>query len=263
MQKEPITFVGGGNMGGAIIEGLLRTGWKASDISVVELSQDRRNALQAMFPGIVTSETIGQCSSAVIAVKPGGAIETCTALSKAGATRVLSIAAGVSASALQNAAGKHTSVVRAMPNTPALIGEGMAGICATESTSEDVLQWAESILGAVGKVVRVPETLIDAVTAISGSGPAYIFLVAEALTNAAVEQGLSAEVANTLVRQLFVGSAQLLSQSPESPEQLRANVTSPNGVTAAAIATLEAAGLRDAISQTVKSAVQRSLEMGK
>ncbi len=125
------------------------------------------------------------------------------------------------------------------------------------------LETAESILGAVGKVVRVPETLIDAVTAISGSGPAYIFLVAEALTNAAVEQGLSAEVANTLVRQLFVGSAQLLSQSSESPEQLRANVTSPNGVTAAAIATLEAAGLRDAISQTVKSAVQRSLEMGK
>jgi pyrroline-5-carboxylate reductase len=242
---------------------LLRAGWKASDISVVELSQDRRNALQAVFPGIQTSDAIGPCSSAVIAVKPGGAIETCTALSKAGATRVLSIAAGVSASALQNAAGTHTSVVRAMPNTPALIGEGMAGICATESTSEDVLQWAESILGAVGKVVRVPETLIDAVTAISGSGPAYIFLVAEALTNAAVEQGLSAEVANTLVRQLFVGSAQLLSQSPESPEQLRANVTSPNGVTAAAIATLEAAGLRDAISQTVKSAVQRSLEMGK
>jgi pyrroline-5-carboxylate reductase len=250
-------------MGGAIIEGLLRAGWKASDISVVELSQDRRNALQKMFPGINTSEAIGACSSAVIAVKPGGAIETCAALSKAGATRVLSIAAGVSAAALQNAAGAHTSVVRAMPNTPALIGEGMAGICATESTSEEVLQWAESVLGAVGKVVRVPESLIDAVTAISGSGPAYIFLVAEALTTAAIEQGLSAEVANTLVRQLFVGSAQLLSQSSESPEQLRANVTSPNGVTAAAIATLEAAGLRDAISQTVKSAVQRSREMGK
>jgi pyrroline-5-carboxylate reductase len=149
-----------------------------------------------------------------------------------------------------------------MPNTPALVGEGMAGICATESTSEEVLQWAETVLGAVGKVVRVPESLIDAVTAISGSGPAYLFLIAEALTNAAIDQGLSAEIADVLVRQLFVGSAQLLGTSAESPEKLRANVTSPNGVTASAIATFEAAGIREAISQTVKSAVQRSREMG-
>ena len=118
------------------------------------------------------------------------------------------------------------------------------------------------MLGAVGKVVRVPESLIDAVTAISGSGPAYLFLIAEALTSAAIEQGLSAEIADVLVRQLFVGSAQLLGSSGESPEKLRANVTSPNGVTAAAIATFEAAGIREAISQTVKSAVQRSREMG-
>ncbi len=262
MQKEPITFVGGGNMGGAIIEGLLRAGWKSSDISVVELSQDRRDALQRLFPGIQTSDVIGPCSSGVIAVKPGGAADACKALSAAGATRVLSIAAGVSAATLQNAAGKHTSVVRAMPNTPALVGEGMAGICATESTSEEVLQWAETVLGAVGKVVRVPESLIDAVTAISGSGPAYLFLIAEALTNAAIDQGLSAEIADVLVRQLFVGSAQLLGTSTESPEKLRANVTSPNGVTAAAIATFEASGIREAISQTVKSAVQRSREMG-
>lgn len=262
MQKEPITFVGGGNMGGAIIEGLLRAGWSPSDISVVELSQDRREALQNSFPGIKTSDAIGPCTSAVIAVKPGGAVEACKALSDAGATRVLSIAAGVSVRTLQSAAGNHTSVVRAMPNTPSLVGQGMAGICATETTSEEVLSWAESVLGAVGKVVRVPESLIDAVTAISGSGPAYLFLVAEALTNAAIGQGLSAEIADVLVRQLFVGSAQLLGTSHESPEKLRANVTSPNGVTAAAIATFEAAGIREAISQTVKSAVQRSREMG-
>lgn len=263
MNRQPITFVGGGNMGSAIIEGLVRAGWAATDITVVELSSDRRNALAAMFPGIVTSESVLPCSAGVIAVKPGGAAQACQALAAAGAQRVLSIAAGISVATLQEAAGDHTAVVRAMPNTPALIGAGMAGICASDSTSVEVVQWAEEILGAVGKVVRVPESLIDAVTAVSGSGPAYLFLVAEALTNSAIEQGLSPEVADLLVRQLFVGSAQLLGQSLESPQQLRSNVTSPNGVTAAAIATLEAAGFRSAISETVKSAVIRSREMGK
>lgn len=263
MNRQPITFVGGGNMGSAIIEGLVRAGWAVTDITVVELSADRRNTLATMFPGIVTSESVLPCSAGVIAVKPGGAAQACQALAAAGAQRVLSIAAGISVATLQEAAGDRTAVVRAMPNTPALIGEGMAGICASDSTSVEVVQWAEEILGAVGKVVRVPESLIDAVTAISGSGPAYLFLVAEALTNSAVEQGLSPEVADLLVRQLFVGSAQLLGQSAESAQQLRANVTSPNGVTAAAIATLEATGFRSAISETVKSAVIRSREMGK
>jgi pyrroline-5-carboxylate reductase len=118
------------------------------------------------------------------------------------------------------------------------------------------------VLGSVGTVVRVDEKLLDAVTAISGSGPAYIFLVAEALMSSAVGAGLSPEIANALVRQLLVGSAKLLQQSAETPAQLRANVTSPNGVTAAAIQALEQAGIRDAIEATVQAAMSRSREMG-
>jgi pyrroline-5-carboxylate reductase len=124
------------------------------------------------------------------------------------------------------------------------------------------MAWAESVLGSVGTVVRVDEKLLDAVTAISGSGPAYIFLVAEALMSSAVGAGLSPEIANALVRQLLVGSAKLLQQSAETPAQLRANVTSPNGVTAAAIQALEQAGIRDAIEATVQAAMSRSREMG-
>lgn len=124
------------------------------------------------------------------------------------------------------------------------------------------MQWAEEILGAVGVVVRVEESLMDAVTAVSGSGPAYLFLVAEALIDAGVKQGLSHDVADALVRQLLVGSGRLLQQTAEDPAELRRKVTSPNGVTAAAIATLESAGLRSAIEETVRSAVNRSREMG-
>ena len=122
--------------------------------------------------------------------------------------------------------------------------------------------WAETILGAVGTVVRIDEQLIDALTAISGSGPAYVFLFAEAMIAAAVAEGLSPEIAQALTRQLLVGSAKLLQQSDETPEQLRLNVTSPNGVTAAAIASLEGAGFREIIRATVKAAISRSKEMG-
>ncbi len=258
----PITFVGGGNMGAALVAGLLKAGWPASLITVVESSSARREQLNILYPGITTSEKIVACTAGVIAVKPPAAVETCAALAQAGATRVLSIAAGIGLGALQSAAGTKTAVVRAMPNTPALVGEGAAGISGSNQCNESDIAWAESILGAVGTVVRIEEKLLDAVTAISGSGPAYIFLVAEALMSSAVTAGLPADVADALVRQLLVGSARLLQLSTESPAQLRANVTSPNGVTAAAIQAFEQAGIRDAIEATVQAAVSRSREMG-
>jgi pyrroline-5-carboxylate reductase len=261
-QHQPITFVGGGNMGSALVGGLIAAGWPATSITIVELSADRRNALATLFPGVVTSAEIGPCSAGVIAVKPPLAAQTCAQLAQAGAKRVLSIAAGISVATLQEAAGSGTAVVRAMPNTPALVGEGAAGICVSAQCTEDDLVWAESILGAVGTVVRIDEQLIDALTAISGSGPAYVFLFAEAMIAAAVAEGLSPEIAQALTRQLLVGSAKLLQQSDETPEQLRLNVTSPNGVTAAAIASLEGAGFREIIRATVKAAISRSKEMG-
>jgi pyrroline-5-carboxylate reductase len=258
----PITFVGGGNMGAALVAGLLKAGWPASLITVVETSSERRAQLNLLYPGIVTSEKIVACTEVVIAVKPPAAAETCAALAQAGATRVLSIAAGIGLTTLQAAAGSTAAVVRAMPNTPALVGEGAAAISGSSQCVLADIEWAESVLGSVGTVVRVDEKLLDAVTAISGSGPAYIFLIAEALMSSAVVAGLSPEIADALVRQLLVGSAKLLQQSAETPAQLRANVTSPNGVTASAIQALEQAGIRAAIEATVQAAVSRSREMG-
>ena len=249
-------------MGAALIAGLLKAGWPASLITVVETSSERRAQLILLYPGIIASEKIVACTAGVIAVKPPAAAETCAALVQAGATRVLSIAAGIGLSTLQAAAGSTAAVVRAMPNTPALVGEGAAAISGSSQCVESDMAWAESVLGSVGTVVRVDEKLLDAVTAISGSGPAYIFLVAEALMSSAVRAGLSPEIADALVRQLLVGSAKLLQHSVETPAQLRANVTSPNGVTASAIQALEQAGIRAAIEATVQAAVSRSREMG-
>lgn len=249
-------------MGSALVGGLIAAGWPASAITVVELSDERRQTLTTQFPGVVTSAEIGSCSAGVIAVKPPLAAQTCAQLAQAGAKRVLSIAAGISVASLQQVAGSGTAVVRAMPNTPALVGEGAAGICASAQCTENDMLWAESILGAVGTVVRIDEKLIDALTAISGSGPAYVFLFAEAMIAAAIAEGLSPEIAQALTCQTLVGSAKLLQQSNETPEQLRLNVTSPNGVTAAAIATLEGEGFREMIRATVQAAISRSREMG-
>ena len=262
MSVGAITFVGGGNMGAALVEGLIRAGESPTGITIVETSADRRKVLAEKFPGVTLSESIGQCRAGVIAVKPGGAAEVCRELSAAGAERVLSIAAGVSVETLQAAASGSTAVLRAMPNTPALVGEGAAGICASSRCTSADVAWARAILGAVGLVVEVPESLIDAVTAISGSGPAYLFLISEAMIDAGVANGLPRDVADLLVRQLLVGSARLLQQTGEAPEDLRAKVTSPNGVTAAAIEALERVGVRSAIRQTVDAAVRRSREMG-
>ena len=257
-----ITFVGGGNMGSAIVAGLLKAGWQPADVTIVEHSTDRRAVLAEMFPGTQIVSEIGDVENAVIAVKPGAAAEVCAQLAAAGARRVLSIAAGVSVETLQARAGDSCAVVRSMPNTPALVGEGVSAVCGSARCSDADVQWAEAILGAVGTVVRVEERLMDAVTAVSGSGPAYLFLVAEALIDAGVKEGLSRDVADALVRQLLVGSGRLLQQTGEDPAELRRKVTSPNGVTAAAIDTLESAGLRSALEETVRSAVKRSREMG-
>jgi pyrroline-5-carboxylate reductase len=175
--------------------------------------------------------------------------------------RLLSIAAGVTIARLEEAAGA-IPVVRAMPNTPALVGAGAAAIAGGTTASDDDLLWAEGILGAVGEVVRVPEKLLDAVTGLSGSGPAYVFLVAEALIDAGVLAGLPRDVSTTLAVQTLLGSARLLAESGDTPETLRAAVTSPGGTTAAGLRELERAGVRSAILEAVKAATDRSRELG-
>ncbi len=176
---------------------------------------------------------------------------------------MLSIAAGVTIARLEAALAPGTPVVRAMPNTPALVGAGAAAVAAGSSAGERELAWAEAVLGAVGTVVRVPESLLDAVTGLSGSGPAYLFLVAEALIEGGVLAGLPRPTAVALATQTLLGSARLLAESDEGPEALRAAVTSPGGTTAAGLRALERGGVRSAFLDAVMDATERSRELGR
>lgn len=262
MTSYRLAVVGGGNMGAALVGGLLHAGWAAADLAVVEVLPARAAQLQELFPGVAITGEIPACEAALIAVKPYDVAAACAAAAAAGATRLLSIAAGIGLAALQEAAGPEVAVVRSMPNTPALVGKGAAAICGGPTADDADLAWAESILGSVGIVVRVPEGQLDAVTGLAGSGPAYLFLVAEALIDAGVLAGLSRANSEALVTQLFVGSSALLEQRGD-PAQLRAMVTSPGGTTAAGLRQLEEHAVRSAFLEAVMAATQRGVELGK
>lgn len=257
-----LVMVGGGNMGAALLGGLLASQWAPADrLAVVEVLEARRAQLTDQFPGVTVSGSVVAADGAVIAVKPYDVPGAVAAAVAAGARRILSIAAGVSIATLQEAAGADVAVVRAMPNTPALVGKGAAAIAGGATAGDDDLAWAESILCAVGIVVRVPEPQLDAVTGLVGSGPAYVFLVAESLIEAGVLAGLARPIADALVTQLLVGSAALLAERG-NPAQLRADVTSPGGTTAAGLQALEQHGVRAAFLDAVGAATARSRALG-
>jgi pyrroline-5-carboxylate reductase len=263
-----LLIVGGGKMGGALLGGLLRSGWVApEDVAVAEPVEARRDELALEFPGLSVfdappseylKDSATRLAGAVLAVKPDAAEGACRVLGAVGVTRVLSIVAGIPCARLEAALGGQPAVVRAMPNTPALIGAGMTAISGGSFSNSGDLAWAEEVMAAVGQVVRQPERLMDAVTGLSGSGPAYFFLVAEALIEAGVQMGLTRDVAKTLVVQTMVGSASLLAETGEDPEALRAMVTSPAGTTAAGIRTLEGRAVRSAFMEAVAAATERS-----
>jgi pyrroline-5-carboxylate reductase len=257
-----LVVVGGGRMGEALVTGLLSGGWAAGDVTVVEVSPARRDAIAAALPGVdVVPEPVA-ADGAVVAVKPGDVEAACTALAATGVGRVLSIAAGVPTGRLEAALGAGVPVVRAMPNTPALVGAGVSAIAAGSAAAGDDLEWARGILGAVGEVVTVPERLLDAVTGLSGSGPAYVFLVVEALIDAGVLAGLPRDVAETLAIGTVAGAGRLLVETGDGPAELRAAVTSPGGTTAAGLRALEQAGTRAAFLDAVLAATERSKELG-
>ncbi|HEX9258767.1 MAG TPA: pyrroline-5-carboxylate reductase [Acidimicrobiales bacterium] len=259
-----LAIFGGGNMGTALVGGLLASKWaKPAELAVVEVSAERRQYLSERFPGLAVRAGLTRpAEAALIAVKPGEVATVCRAVAAAKAERVLSIAAGVPTAVIEDALGTKAVVVRAMPNTPALVGAGAAAICAGRRATEADLEWAASILTAVGTVVRVPEALLDAVTGLSGSGPAYVFLLAEALVDAGVLVGLPRATSRDLVVQLLVGSSKLLAESGDSPEVLRQGVTSPAGTTAAGLLALERGGFRAAVLEAVAAATQRSRDLG-
>jgi pyrroline-5-carboxylate reductase len=249
-------------MGEALLAGLLAADWApAGEVRVVEALAPRRAELTERFPGVEVTDTIGPADATLLATKPGDIATACAALG-ADAGRVLSIAAGVRLADLEALLPAGTAVVRAMPNTPALIGAGAAAIAGGAAADDADLAWAETILRAVGTVVRVAEPLLDAVTGLSGSGPAYVFLVAEALVEAGVLVGLPRTVAAELAVQTLLGSARLLADGDDGPEALRAAVTSPGGTTAAGLRALEQAGVRAAFLDAVVAATERSRELG-
>ncbi len=253
-------------MGEALVTGLLNSGFAAADIAVAEISEPRRNELATLLPNVrITADLAAAVTNAgvvVAAVKPKlvaeALIECGDALGMD--TLIISIAAGVRIATLE-AAAPGRPVVRAMPNTPALIGQAATAISAGTNAGDVEMDQAETVLRALGIVVRVQETQLDAVTGLSGSGPAYVFLLAEAMIAAGVEAGLSTEVADALVRQTLLGASTLLANG-QDPAALRAQVTSPGGVTEAAIGVMNEHGFVAAVAATIAAAEARSAAMG-
>ena len=262
-----IAIVGGGNMARAIIGGLVAKGIRAADILVVEIDAPARLRLVAEF-GVTTLEAAGpmlvHADVLLLAVKPQNMREAAEAAAPHLAQPlVISVAAGIRLGDLGRWLGGRARLVRAMPNTPALVQAGIAGLYAPPAVDQDARSQAEAVLRAVGRVVWVAdETQLDAVTAVSGSGPAYVFYFLEALEAAAIDLGLPADVGRRLALATFEGSVKLALQSGEPPATLRANVTSKGGTTARAIHVLDEAHVSDAVVAAVKGAAARARELG-
>lgn len=264
-----VGFVGGGNMAEAIIRSLLDAGLcLASDICVSDIRRERLAHLRNTF-GVETSDANGDCIGpshiVVLAIKPQNMAAVLEDIAGAGASGklVISIAAGVTTAAIERALGDETAVVRVMPNTPALIGEGMSIWAKGSRVGERDVENARSILSALGKELEVGEELMNAATALSGSGPAYVFYLIEAMEKAGVELGFSAEQALPIATQTVIGAARLVETSGVHPEELRRRVTSPGGTTAAALKVLEEKGVKKSFIAAIKAACARADELSR
>jgi pyrroline-5-carboxylate reductase len=266
------TFIGGGNMATALIGGMLARGAAAAEFRVVEPSPDARRRLSDQYAGV---RSFGECAAeavagtdlVVLAVKPQQMREAAkglaTHLPGAPGPVVLSIAAGIRLADLGRWLNGYARLVRAMPNTPALIGKGISGAFAAPSVDEAGRSLVSSVLAAVGEQIWLDdEATLDVVTAVSGSGPAYVFYFLEALDAAATELGIAPADARRLALSTFAGSIALAQTSHAEPAALRAQVTSKGGTTERAIATMEAAAVKTSIVQGVKAAARRAAEMG-
>ena len=263
-----ITFIGGGNMADALIGGLLRKGFASSELRAVEINPEARARLQQKY-GVACADQIPPVRDdevILFAVKPQQMREAARNSGLvANANLVLSIAAGITLTSLSRWLGAHRRLIRAMPNTPALIGEGVTGLYALDGaavTADDRAR-AERILSAVGSTVWIEkEEQMDAVTAVSGSGPAYVFYFIEALEAAAKQLGLPVETARKLALEAFIGAARLAAASAEPIAVLRQRVTSKGGTTEAALSSMAADRIKDAIIRAVIAANARGRELG-
>ncbi len=261
-----LVVVGGGRMGEALVAGALRSGVSASQLRVVEASPDRAAFLLDRY-GVSTTgldEAVARAETVVVAVKPG---DVATVLADAGPLLaedavVVSVAAGVTLSTLEALLPGGTAVVRAMPNTPALVGTGMTALSLGTAANGGQLRRVTELFAAVGEVVEVPEAWMDAVTAVSGSGPAYLFYLVEAMVDGAVRLGLPREVARQLSVQTVRGAGEMLTVTGDHPVQLREAVSSPGGTTVAAIGELEEGAVRAHVARAMAAAARRSAELG-
>lgn len=256
-----LQIVGGGKMGQALLGGLIEADWAdPAELAVVEVIAEQRDRLTESFPGVQMVADPLPSVDTLLAVKPHFVVDVCRALSAP--KRIVSIAAGITIASMEAALPGGTPVVRVMPNTPSLVGQGAAAVAGGADADADDVEWAVGVLGAVGQVVVVAEPLLDAVTGLSGSGPAYIFMIAEAMIDAGVSAGLPADVASTLAIQTLLGASTLLAQGEESPAALRKAVTTPAGTTAAGLRVLEQRALRAAMIDAVQAATDRSRQLG-
>ena len=262
--NSPIAFIGGGNMARSLVGGLVARGRDPASIRVSEPVPALRDALHRDFGVQVVdgnAEAAGGAGTWVLAVKPQvlrGVCEALAPLAQQARPLVVSIAAGITATQLERWLGGGIAVVRCMPNTPALLGAGVTGLFANARTDGDGRAAAQALLAAAGETVWIDdEAQMDAVTAVSGSGPAYVFLLAEAMQAAALAEGLPADAARTLVLQTVLGAARMLTEGDADAAELRRRVTSPNGTTQAAIEAFEAGGFRELVGQAIHAATVR------
>lgn len=262
-----IVFLGGGNMASALIGGLLAKGFSATQLAAIEISESAREHLRSAF-GVATLADAGALvppvDALVLAVKPQQMRAALAPLAgRLGGALVVSIAAGLRTADLSRWLGGYRRLVRCMPNTPALIGAGTTGLYADPAVDQSGRDLAQRLLSAVGSVVWVDaEAQLDGVTAISGSGPAYVFHFIEALEAAAAELGLAPEIARRLALDTVLGAARLAVESGDPPGLLRERVTSKGGTTAAALAVLQQRGFLELIGAAVRAAEERSRQLG-
>ena len=274
MKNTQIAILGTGSMGKAILSGLLAAGTSPSNIRVTTKSQASAEAISSTHgvqAAALDSESTANSSTAkdaelvILAVKPNMILETLkevAAVLKPNCL-VVSVAAGITTAAMERQLSGNAAVVRAMPNTPSVVGLGVTGISKGSNVSDEQLDLAVKLFSSVGKVLVVDESKIDALSTISGSGPAYVFYFAEKLITAAKSLGFSDQEASMMVKETFLGSATLLATSSNSPEELREQVTSPNGTTMQATGRFDAADLEKVFIEATEAALARAKELGK
>ncbi|GLU49212.1 pyrroline-5-carboxylate reductase [Nocardiopsis ansamitocini] len=260
-----IAIIGAGKMGEALLAGMLNTGHDPADVLVTEPRADHAAELRARYAVRVVpaAEAARQASTLIIALKPQDMVALLDDLAPAlrPDCLVVSVAAGITTEVLEKHLNPDTAVVRAMPNTPALVGLGMTAVAGGRHARDEHLERAESLLSSVGEVVRVPEKYMDTVTALSGSGPAYFYFIAETMIEAGVLMGMPRATAEKLVTQTITGAAAMLRDSGEHPVVLREAVSSPGGTTAAAVRELERHGVRTAFTDAIEAARDRSRQL--